>query len=174
MSGNVRVTSSVIVFELANGGASRYLCRPPGRKRWVEILILFTRERCLLACTLIWCFREPECHKPSNYQAEKSPSEAVIEISSKTASGSATVTATLPKQSNCLDKVSQRAIRFLADALIFIFYWGINCENWDVVLLRRRRLVVFLLSLTRLMGSCFARVTIPYVFLRQPIQNLGA
>ena len=55
------MTSLVIVFELANGGASRYLCRPP-----VEILILVTRERSLLACTLILCFRELENHKPSN------------------------------------------------------------------------------------------------------------
>ena len=54
------------------------------------------------------------------------------------------------------------------------FIEGSNCENWDVVLLRRRRLVVFLLSLTRLMGSRFARVTIPYAFFRQPVQNLGA
>ena len=74
---------------------------------------LFPRERCLLACTLIQCFRDPECHKSSNQQAENRPArlkQQLLRSARKRRVALPQSRLAYQKQSNCLDKMGQRVI----------------------------------------------------------------
>ena len=83
--------------------ASRCLCRLLGRKRWVEI-IRYSLVSAVFLRVLWFSIFGSQGVTNLTTSRPKSSSKAVIEIYSKTASGSATVTASFPKQSIALTR----------------------------------------------------------------------